>query len=294
MELSIYSNYFADLPLETRLSKIAETGFCYCELDAPIPFPCDKGSMSRKISKLRTHSDKLGLQLHQAHGYWGEFLKPSSREWKRRISLFKDEIAVAAELGVTAIVAHPMNKTKIESAYSPLRPAASLKMVFDHNLEFFSEVKTDLKKNGVKVAIENMPTRYEGLTTIDKLLELLKALESDEFGICIDTGHLNQASGDFTRFISKAGKHLIATHMNDCLNLPGRDLHLFPLFSSYDSWINWTIVRDSLRGIGYKGTFNLETPGEGPTANVPLWMREKKLASVFECLSSFLKQEYMK
>ncbi len=291
MELSVYSNFFADLPLADALSKIAEAGFRHVELAEPHPFPGAKGAaLMRRIRALRTHADRIGVRLHQAHGYWGEFLKPGSPEWKRRIAVFNEEIAVAADLGVEAIVAHPMNKTKIEKGNPLSDPLASQEMVRNYNARFFSAVIPSLEKHGVKVAIENMPGRHEGFTTIDELLELVDTLDSDRFGICLDTGHLNQASGDFVRFISKAGERLIATHIQDCLNIPGADLHLFPLFSSYGSWIDWRVVRDSLRGIGYEGCFNFETPGEGPSAGVPLWMREKKLKFVFECVTKFLSE----
>lgn len=293
MKLSIYSNFFADLPLEDALSKISESGFRYSELDAPIPFKDAKGSLSVMVSRLRKHCEKIGINLIQAHGYWGEFLKPSSLEWKKRISLFKKEIQVAGDLGVQCIVAHPMLKSNIESMY-PAAPLDSLKIVFEHNVKFFSELIPVLEGNKVKIAIENMPSLREGFTTIDELLELVETLHSDSFGICLDTGHLNQASGDFARFIYKAGTRLIATHIHDCLNLPDRDLHLFPLFSSYDSWINWTLVMNVLSEIRYGGTYNLETPGEGPTAGVPLWMRERKLKFIFDCLSEFIRRSEKK
>jgi sugar phosphate isomerase/epimerase len=288
MDLSIYTNFFADLPLETRLERIAAAGFRYCELDAPIPFP-DARDAPRRAVTLRARADKLGLHLHQSHGYWGEYLAPGSPQWKARVSRFRREIAVAAELGTATIVAHPMNKAGIKAAHPNASPLVKARQVFEHNLQFFASVTADLERHGVKVAIENLIDNREGFTTIDELMELVDALDSDSFGICLDSGHLNQSCGDFTRFLARADKRLIATHMHDCLMLPGgHDLHLFPLFSSYDSWIDWKTVRDSLRGIGYSGTFNLETPGEGPTANSPLWLREKKLAFVFDTLTTFL------
>lgn len=285
----MWTNFYGDLPIDKALTKIAEAGFRHVELATPNPFGGGKGSNRSRISKLRAHGDKLGISMHQAHGYWGEFLKPGSREWKKRVAFFKEEIEVAAALGVKTIVAHPMYKAKIEAGNPVSDPIASLDMVLDHNVRFYSAVIPFLEKSGLQVAIENMPGRSEGFTTIDELLELVDALDSDRFGVCLDTGHLNQASGDFVRFISKAGDRLIATHIQDCLNMPKTDLHIFPLFSSYGSWINWWTVRDSLRGIGYNGCFNFETPGEG--VNVPLWMRDMKLKFVFECVTEFLKRD---
>jgi len=291
LNLSIYTNYYADLPLEKALAKIREAGFTGCELHAPIPFDDERG-LSRKVARLRAHADSLGLTLCQAHGYWGEFLKPGTTAWKKRTARFEKEIAVAGDLGVPIIVAHPMNRTKIEAASPGLTPREAAANIQDLNVAFFGSLAETLKGSGVRVAIENMPGAQYGGHSIDVLLELLGSLRSQSFGVCLDTGHLNQAGGDMARFILKAGRRLIALHAHDCLRTPDLDLHIFPLFSSYGgSWIDWMVVRDSLREIGYRGVFNLETPGEGSNAGTPLWMREKKLLFIRECLSRFFDGE---
>ena len=43
LPLSIYTNYYADLPAESQLVKIREAGFTHCELRAPIPFDDERG-----------------------------------------------------------------------------------------------------------------------------------------------------------------------------------------------------------------------------------------------------------
>lgn len=291
LPLSIYTNYYADLPLEQALAKIREAGFTGCELRAPIPFDDERG-LSRQVARLRARAESLGLALSQAHGYWGEYLKPGSADWRKRVARFKKEIAVAADLGVSVVVAHPMNQAKIAAANPGLAPGAAARLALDHNVAFFGSLADTLERSGVRIAIENMPGAEYGGASVDELLEILDALRAKPFGICLDTGHLNQAGGDIARFILKAGRRLIATHVHDCLRMPNLDLHIFPLFSSYGgSWIDWGRVRDSLREIGYRGTFNLETPGEGVSAGTPLWMREKKLAFIRECLSLFLNGE---
>lgn len=291
LPLSIYTNYYADLPAESQLVKIREAGFTHCELRAPIPFDDERG-LARQAAKFRARAESLGLALSQAHGYWGEYLKPGSAEWKKRIGRFKKEIAVAADLGVSVVVAHPMNQVKIATANPGFGPGAAARLALAHNADFFGSLADALERSGVRIAIENMPGAEYGGASVDELLEILDALRGKSFGICLDTGHLNQAGGDIARFILKAGRRLFATHVHDCLRMPNLDLHIFPLFSSYGgSWIDWGRVRDSLREIGYRGTFNLETPGEGVSAGTPLWMREKKLAFIRECLDRFLNGE---
>jgi|GEM_PF-3565252 len=286
MELSIYTDFFVDLPWQDRLSKIVAAGFAACELNAPNPFG-DTVS-SQQVSQLRQQADRLGLKMSQAHGYWGEYLAPGSEQWRNRLSLFKEEIAIAADLGVKVIVAHPMDKTGILKAVAPMGPAEATRQVVDHSVRFFSEVLDDLASSSVRIALENMPCLDQGYTSIDELMVLVRALDSEQVGICLDSGHLNQASGDIGRFIVNAGAKLFATHMHDCLNLTGHDLHLFPLFSTNGkSWVDWGLVRDSLRDIDYQRNFSLETPGEGPPY-VPLWLREKKLAFIHDCLTQFL------
>lgn len=290
MELSIYTNFFADLPLEKALVKLVDAGFHYAELDRPIPFPDPNArGLSRQVERLRAHCESIGIKPRQAHGYWGEYSKTGSPAWKKRLALFRKEIAVSADLGVEVIVAHPMLKREIDKGLEPGAIGCSPDELLQHSVELYSELIPALETSGVQIAIENMPSLSEGFCTIDELMELISALRSKSFGICMDTGHLFQACGDPGRFIQKAGKRLIATHVHDTLNLTGYDLHLFPLLANYcDNWVNWNRVRHGLRQVGYKGTFNLETPGEGPTSGAPLWLREMKLRFVHESLTRFL------
>ena len=83
LPLSIYTNYYADLPAESQLVKIREAGFTHCELRAPIPFDDERG-LARQAAKFRARAESLGLALSQAHGYWGEYLKPGSAGSRRK------------------------------------------------------------------------------------------------------------------------------------------------------------------------------------------------------------------
>lgn len=291
MELSIFTNYFADLSLEEAIERISACGVRLCELCSPNPFgDCGSGELMRKTRRLRRHCESVGVRPLQAHGYWGEFIECRSREWKSRIAVFKEEIRIAAEIGVKTIVVHPMHASKITEAMHGKRPSEIRAGILNASIDFFSELMPQLDKCGVSLSLENMPSSREGFTRADEILAVANKFPPRLMGVCLDTGHLHQTSGSQSEFIIKAGSRLIATHISDCLELQGNDLHIFPLFSAYGKWIDWHEVREALSETGYNGTFNLEVPGEGSAANRQLDLREDKLRFMAETLGKFLSE----
>lgn len=269
MLLSMWTNYFKDTGLENALIKISAAGFKYAEL-ASLDLPAED------IEKVNAACADNDLKLHQAHGQFG-FAK-GIFEIDQALADYSKEIDTAAKLGIKTVVYHPLcpklyEKTSIES----------YKELFSANVLFFGRLVPMLEKQNIKIALENLP--FGAYIYAEELLELLDALNSDCFGICLDTSHIQYSGQNMSRFIMQAGKHIIATHISD--SLQGRDLHLMPLFGAdHEGWVDWQKVRDDLIMTGYNGTFNLEVPGEG--ASAPLWLRERKIKFAHEYLSQYL------
>ena len=119
---------------------------------------------------------------------------------------------------------------------------------------------------GLSICLENVPNCPE----VDDLLAIITAVGRDNLGICLDTGHLNMASGDQVGFIRGAGAYLRATHLADNEGL--KDQHLMP----YErGTVDWPAVMGALGAIGYRGLANLETPGE--SHGMPLAIKRAKL-----------------
>jgi sugar phosphate isomerase/epimerase len=125
---------------------------------------------------------------------------------------------------------------------------------FDLNLSFMTELAGYAKEKNVVVCLENMPMRNFSLATPDKILELVKAVNSDNFKICLDTGHVavfkELSAGDVVR---KLGNEIKVLHVHD--NMGDADYHLWPTKGKTD----WDDFAKALKEIDFKGVFSLET-----------------------------------
>jgi len=269
MFLSMWTNCFKGSDLKSSIEKIADAGFNYAEL-ASLDLP------EEEIDTINAYCAEKGLKLYQAHGKFG--LGEGLAEESDALIDYKKEIKIASRLGIIDIVYHPMHPKKNESI-----SIDDYKKLVQRNVDFFKQLIPDLEKYNVKIALENMP--YGAYTYAEELLELLDALDSDCFGICMDTSHLQYAGENISRFIMQAGQRIIATHMSDSLR--DRDLHLLPVFGpGYEGWVDWYKVKDALIAVGYNGGFNLEIPGE--TACAPLWLNEQKVKFAYNYLAKYL------
>ena len=99
----------------------------------------------------------------------------------------------------------------------------------------------------------------EGITeNVEELLYILDGLDSPNFGICLDTGHLNAyGDKDQYRFIQKAGKKLKALHVHN--NDGTHDQHIMPYCRGN---IDFDVMVRGLREVGYDGIMNYEIPAE--------------------------------
>jgi sugar phosphate isomerase/epimerase len=102
----------------------------------------------------------------------------------------------------------------------------------------------------VGLVLENMlPHLFAG--RIRDLLWILGALESNEIGICLDTGHAHLAE-DVASIVHKLSGHLWMLHAND--NYRRYDDHLPP----GDGQIDWARLLAQLNHLHFAGTLILE------------------------------------
>ena len=114
-----------------------------------------------------------------------------------------------------------------------------------------TELLTKLESSNLKLANEN------GLE-IQNYIELSDKIDSKQFGIVIDIGHLKDSDGanPFTKAkraaqpIIKSGSRLIHLHLHDFLD---RD-HFAPI----GGFIEWNELLTALRNINYQGLFMFE------------------------------------
>ena len=151
------------------------------------------------------------------------------------------------------------------------------------NVERLRKIAEHVKDKDVTICLENLrssrPERaVEDLVagSVDNLLEIIEAVGSDRFGICLDTGHLNLTYKNQREFILRAGEKLRALHIADNQG-KGEDQHMMPFAKGR---VDFLEVVAALREIDYHGLFNLEIPGE---TRIPLELRNEKIKYIKAC-----------
>lgn len=119
------------------------------------------------------------------------------------------------------------------------------------NIGFFKEASKQASEHGVEIAVENRLENGYGALPKD-LSELLKEVNNDCFGICLDVGHANVNKLDPSSFVESLGESLVATHIHDNNGL--EDQHLPPLMGNID----WNKLVNAFLKIGYRKPLILE------------------------------------
>ena len=158
----------------------------------------------------------------------------------------------------------------------PTNSNVDITNMFNLNVEALKIIADYIKGRDICICLENLyaNTEYFSCDFADDLIKIIDAVGSDQFGICLDTGHLHISGGNQGDFIRRAGHLLRAIHIAD--NRGEQDEHLMPYNRGT---VDFTDVARALAEIGYDGLFNLEIPGE---SNVPCPMRLAKVAYIIQ------------
>lgn len=273
-KLSVWSSYYVDLKIEDAVEELIRNGIVCSEL-----------------------SDEHGLELLQrspdviATGKaFREFLAernfemPQGHLWLRA-KICSDEEAVTAlyrwidlyeAIGIRNMVLHCDNM---------INSQLSKEERTEKNIEKLRVLAEYIRGRDITICLENMRTTTPdeaGIDfTVDQLLTIIGRIGSRQFGICLDTGHLNLTLKNHKAFILKAGKKLKALHIAD--NQGQTDQHLMPFNGGT---VDFGEVVEALRQVDYHGLFNLEIPGE---RMLPLELRAAKLGYVRACYDYLMK-----
>lgn len=167
----------------------------------------------------------------------------------------------------------------------PANPDVDITTMFEQNVECLKIIAEYIKGRDICICLENLyaNTEYFACDFAEDLIKVIDAVGSDQFGICLDTGHLHISGGNQGDFIRRAGKLLRALHIAD--NRGEQDEHLMPFNRGTVDFVD---VARALQEIGYTGPFNMEIPGE---SSVPVPMCRAKIAYIqtgYEYLKSIL------
>ena len=195
-----------------------------------------------------------GIEISQVHGPWRWPAQDHSEEIRReRLEHMKRSIFATSLLGCKHWVVHPLMPLGVEDLGTK-----DSQITFNINFEFMSELAAYGERVGVVVCLENMPMKNFSLATPCQIYDFVKAVDSEYFKACLDTGHANMfcemSPADAVR---KLGPYLKVLHVHD--NFKDRDAHAWPTKGDID----WADFMKALKEIDYKGTFSLETAPPG-------------------------------
>lgn len=205
------------------------------------------------------HARELGFRTWSIHS---EHLNVGTRT-EDYLAIQKHEAEVCAALGCEVMVCHLPN----------LLPYVD----FERDLEIIGKVAELTHANGVRLAVE---TCYcpgaDGrvVTDSDLVIKVVEALNMDDVGINVDTGHcffsqthcqeevLNRIlSGEekqtLPALIRRIGEKLFTTHLQD--NFGMHDDHQAPGMG----YIDWEQVVPAILETGYQGPLMMELTGMG-------------------------------
>ena len=210
-----------------------DIAFDYCVQDKTYPFMTD--GYEDWAGSLRMEAESSGIFFTHGHAPF---------DASGRGDIVERTLRCASLLGVRYVVVHPLWRKADGSFYED--PAEFISV----NKEAIQPLLTAAEKHGVVILSENL--LWGASIPAENIADLVKAVDSPQFGWCYDTGHANAfgRSYDALKDVSclPVSLHIQDNHAN------GRDDHLIP----GDGNIDWYGFMKVLKGIGYPGEFVIE------------------------------------
>ena len=198
-----------------------------------------------RLQKLKEigQSQNLSFTLHAP--FAGINIAALSREMRAfAVKRLQKSIVFAQKLECHTMVFHPGVKTGINGFY----PNLGWKL----NIESARVLLKLSEELGVRIAIENCPSKYMFLvSSVEEFSRFFDELEGD-LGLVLDVGHSN-IEGTTYSLIKRFGEKIVHIHAHD--NDGKQDLHLGVECGT----INWRKFANSIKGSGFDGSVVVES-----------------------------------
>lgn len=246
MKTSVWSSYYYDLSPEDALRNFKAHGFDCCEISFEhASVIMERGDIKENGALFGKFARDLGMDISQGHlSYEAKLCKPEGRE------LLKKQIDLFIAMGVKNAVLH------CDSLAWRVGEEISSEQAVEENCLAIKELLEYIKGSDMVICLENLIST-DFANSVNGLMYFIERFNSEQLGICLDTGHLNLRDGDQAAFIRRAGSHIKALHLAD--NEGQRDQHLMPYGCGR---VDFVSVISEMKRLGYNGIYNLEIPGE--------------------------------
>lgn len=275
MKLSVWTSYYIELSPEEALAELKKHGINYTELsDEHGEMLLRRGDAKTVGKEFGEYAKSIGMEISQGH-LW---LRCRICTVENALDILMGWIDLYEAIGVKNAVLH--------CDVLGDRPELTEDEKYEENIRVLKQVAERLKGRKIKICLENLLGFAESSSD---LLRIVNALDSENFGICLDTGHLNIArhrglNETQREFMLACKEHLSALHIAD--NEGERDQHMMPFGRGN---VDFREVMTTAREIGYDGLFNYEIPGE--SHGKPTEVKGYKLDYVKRCFE-YMEREY--
>ncbi len=192
--------------LEENLRLIASLGYDGVELAIRDPRLLDLDALEKSI-----HASGLYVPAIGTGQAWGEeglsFTDPDASVRRQAVERIQSHLPVAQRFGAVLIIG------LLRGIVKPGVEAAQAK---DWLVAALQECCREAGKHGVRLALEPI-NRYETtlINSTPQGLELIKLVGADNFGLLLDTFHMNIEEADIEAGIQACGRHIFHFHVAD-------------------------------------------------------------------------------
>ena len=191
---------------ETNLAKVAALGYDGVELAIRAPKEMDYPRLYDLLAKFHLTVPAIGTG--QA---WGEeklsFTDPNPEVRKMAIQRVIEHIPSAAKMNAHIIIGLLRGK---------LQPGVESRQAEEWLVFALKECTSTARDEGVSLCLEPI-NHYETslINTVGSGLDLIEKVGAKNFGLLLDTFHMNIEEISFSRSIQKAGNHIFHFHVAD-------------------------------------------------------------------------------
>ncbi len=253
---------------EDRYERLREAGFNCLDYqmadtkNGPIYLMTEQ-QMRCALTKERELAEAAGVRIWQAHGPWQWPITdglPGGRE--ERLEKMQRSIRAAALLGASNWVVHPFMPCGIDDLKT-----GKAEQTREANISFFSELTNTAEEVGVTICLENMPFYDFSISKPDEVMDIVSAVNRDNFKMCLDTGHAVMFDEwQPSRAMLEFSEHIRALHIHD--NNGKADSHNLP----FRGIIDWQAFAAAIKSTGWQGALSLEA---APSAKTPSPAKEE-------------------
>ena len=200
----------------------------------------------KRVAKLDEVARSLGLK-YSVHSPFADtnVASPSKDVLRVTMKRLKQSMKYAYDLDAYLWVFHPGSKSGISAFY----PGAD----WQQNRQSIIELEKTASDLGLKIAMENMPEKYNFLMkTPDDFIRFYEETNLEDVNIVLDTGHAN-LEGQIQPFLERLHKRIAHVHISD--NHGVTDEHL----GLGNGSIDWQQFAKMIKQTSFSGTVLTES-----------------------------------